>query len=137
MTSKRIQSILFAAIIAISALTPAAVSAVPADDARSVTDERVTVRVVNNNWSDMRVYIVQDQSRLVRLGTVTSFTTSKLQVPHWFNPASDQLTLVARGIGGRQSTATVPIVVSQGDLVELRIENNLGTTNIRVVSQEG
>ena len=136
MTSKRIQPILFAAIIAIAGFTPAMANAVPTDELPAVSDQRVTVRVVNNNWLDMRVYVVQGRSRLVRLGTVTSFATSKFQVPRWFNPDADQLQLVLRGIGG-PSNATSPILVRQGDLVELRIENNISTSNIRVVSQEG
>ena len=124
MISKRIQSILFAAIIGIAGFTPAMANAVPTNEVPAVSDQRVTVRVVNNNWSDMRVFVVQDGSTLWRLGTVTSFATSKFQVPRWFNPAADQLILVARGIGG-QSNATSPIQVRQGDLVELRIEYNI------------
>ena len=136
MASRNIQSILLAGIIAIGGFTPAMADAVPLDEVPAVSDQRVTVRVVNNNWSDMRVYVVQGRSILVRLGTVTSFATSKFQVPRWFNPDAERLQLVLRGIGG-QSNATVPILVRQGDLVELRIEYNLSTSNVRVVNQEG
>ena len=135
MASKTLKSIIVAGVLAVSALVPAAAIAIPANVVPEAKEEGVTVRVVNNNWSDMRVYVVQDRSRIVRLGTVTSFTTTKFQLPRWFNPSSDQLQLVLRGIGG-QSSATAPVLVSEGDLVELRIENNISTSNVRVVSQD-
>lgn len=135
MTSKTITSFLAAGVIAIGALIPATAGADPTDNTQLEAPEQVTVRVVNNNWADMRVYVVQGRSRLVRLGTVTSFTTSKFRVPKWFNPDADQLQLVVRGLAGR-SSAVAPILVEEGDVVEVRIENNIAVSNVRIVTQD-
>ena len=43
----------------------------------------VTVRVTNNNWLDMRIYVVETttQGRRWRLGNVTGLTTARFDIP--------------------------------------------------------
>lgn len=87
--------------------------------------EAVTLRVVNNNWSDMRVYAVHLGSR-VRLGTVTSMTTEKFEVPAFLQADVSDFQLLAVPIGGTQSVLSPVVHPSRGDEVVWGIQNHLG-----------
>ncbi len=120
-------------------LTVAALVAVPALAAQTASEEksetptaaseRTTVRVVNDNWHDVTVYAVRNGYRR-RLGTVTSFTNRVFALPRTVLIPSGDFRLVADPIGRRGAYVSEAIVVTDGDVVEWRLRNNLALSNI-------
>ncbi len=108
--------------------------AAPADTFAAVdkADEVVTVRVVNHNWHDMRIYAIVDGLSL-RIGTVTGLTTQTLKIRKSLIGFGADLELVAFGIGTRSAIYSGHIVVSPGDQLEFRVENSIGTSFLRRV----
>ena len=108
--------------------------AAPADTFAAVdkADEVVTVRVVNHNWADMRIYLITG-GRSIRLGTVTSLTTETLKIRRGLIASNGDVELVAVGIGNRRAIYSGPIVVFPGDRLEFRVENGSGSTFLRRV----
>ncbi len=126
-------------------LTVAALVAVPAaaktaSEERSETSaavsDRTTVRVINDNWLDVTVYAVRGGYRR-RLGTVTSFASRVFTLPQAFLIPSDELRLIADPIGRRGTFVSEPLVVNPGDVVEWRLRNNLGLSNIFIYRFRG
>ncbi len=127
-------------------LTVAALVAVPAATAQTASEgrsetpaavsERTTVRVVNDNWHDITVYAVRAGFRR-RLGTVTSLTSSVFTLPQMFLIPSDNLRLIADPIGRRGAYVSEAIVISAGDVVEWRLWNNIGLSNIFIYRFRG
>ncbi len=103
--------------------------AAPADTFAAVdkADEVVTIRVVNQNWHDMRIFAIVDGLSL-RLGTVTGFTTRTLKIRRSLIGFGADLELVAFGLGNRSSIRSGHIVVSPGDQLEFRVENTTGAS---------
>ena len=120
-------------------LTVAALVTVPAAVAQTASEEtsetpaavsqRTTVRVVNNNWQDIRVYAVRGIYRR-RLGTVTSLSSSVFTLPPTFLVQSEELRLMADPIGRRGTFVSEVLVVNPGDVVEWRLWNNIELSNI-------
>jgi hypothetical protein len=93
---------------------------------------QTVLQVWNNNWSDMNVYVVRGTLRQ-RLGTVTSLTTSRFPLPAHIMASPDPVRLLADPIGVAQQYMSPPLLVSPGQFVEWRLENNvnLSSTFIR------
>ncbi len=120
-------------------LTVAAIVAVPALAAQTASEEkseRTTVRVVNDNWNDITVYAFRNGYRR-RLGTVTSFTNRVFALPRAFLIPSSDLRLIADPIGPRGTYVSEAIVVTDGDVVEWRLRNNLALSNIFIYRFRG
>jgi len=94
-------------------------------------DVQTTVRVSNQNWSDMVVYALSNGLR-VRLGTVTSMSTRRLAVPKHLLTASGEFRLAADPIGAPQGFVTQPIQVYPGSRIEFTIQNNLPISSYSV-----
>ena len=79
-----------------------------------------TLRVENQAFSDMNIYVVQGGQR-VRLGTANGNSTTRFRIPAnlIFGPTS--LRFIADPIGGRRSPVSDEITVSPGDEVGLVI----------------
>ena len=127
-------------------LTVAALVAVPAAATQTASEERsetpaavsdrTTVRVINDNWLDVTVYAVRGGYRR-RLGTVTSFTSRLFTLPQTFVIPSDELRLIADPIGRRGAYVSEPVLVNRGDVVEWRLRNNIGLSNIFIYRSRG
>ena len=89
--------------------------------------EPVTVRVTNNNWLDMRIYVVETAigRRRWRLGEVTSFSTARFEIPDRLGADLGSLILVAEAIGSRQRRFTDRLQTWSGALVDWNIEARL------------
>jgi len=87
----------------------------------------VTVRVTNDNWLDMRIYVVETatQRRRWRLGTVTGLTTANFELPDHLGAELGLLVLVAAPIGSREQQSTERLVTLPGALVRWRIASVL------------
>ncbi|HET7275408.1 MAG TPA: hypothetical protein VFI91_09620 [Longimicrobiaceae bacterium] len=91
----------------------------------------MTVQVSNHNWSDMVVYGVSGGFRQ-RLGTVTSMSTRRFQLPRAAALSLGGVHLIADPIGSDRSYSTGMIQVSPGQTIEFNIENNLAISNYSV-----
>ena len=117
----------FALVLGLAHAEPAVAAPTDALTAVDKADEVVTVRVVNHNWHDMRIYaIVEGRSR--RIGTVTGLTTQTLKIHRSLIGFGTDLELVAFGIGNRSAIYSGHIVVSPGDQLEFRVENTTGAS---------
>ncbi len=92
------------------------------------TGEPVTVRVTNNNWLDMRIYVVETttQRRRWRLGNVTGLSTARFEIPEHLGAELGHLVLVAEAIGSRERQFTHHLQTWPGALVDWTIGAALG-----------
>jgi hypothetical protein len=95
-------------------------------------DKGVRVQVVNNHWLDVRVYAVSQGGAYARIGTVTSFSTARLELPRWATATSSTIRLVAAPIGSSERYSSEPILVSAGETVEWRLANHLALSTLTV-----
>jgi hypothetical protein len=96
----------------------------------AVEVDAVTIRVVNHNWNDMRVYVVVE-GRRVRLGTVSGLATENLKLRRSIVGPSAAVQFEAVAIGHRTAIHAQEFVVFEGDVLEYRIENAIGLSFIR------
>jgi hypothetical protein len=104
---------------------------------KQATDEagfaggRAEVIVQNSNWSDMNVFAVRGGSR-VRLGTATSMGRERFRLPRYLVEGTGGLQLIADPIGSRDVFFSQPILISPGQRVEWKLENNLALSSFSV-----
>ncbi len=86
--------------------------------------EPVTVRVTNNNWLDMRIYVVETSilRRRWPLGDVTGLSTARFEIPKHVGAELGNLVLVAVAIGSRERRFTHRLQTWPG----ARVDWNLG-----------
>ncbi|HEX2093174.1 MAG TPA: hypothetical protein VHG28_12265 [Longimicrobiaceae bacterium] len=131
-------AVLFVALSA--ACAPAATSSSfasgPADEPAPAPARRehATVRVTNNNWSNMTVYVVRGTSRF-RLGMVTSMTTAVFRLPMVHLAGASGVRLLADPIGSTQTYLTPVLYVSGGERVDFEIQNHLPISSVSVWGQ--
>ncbi len=103
-------------------------------DATAATQKssRIFVEVDNGNWLDVRVYAVRENGAYDRIGTVTSFSFRRLELPRWLTAANVQVQLVAAPIGSTRRYRAPPVMVSRGDTIEWKLANNLSLSTIMV-----
>ena len=111
-------------VLAVFAALPAAVAAQEQVAEEFARSDIVTVKVLNHNWMDMRVYALVG-GHAYRLGTVPSFTSKILRVPRTVVTVPGDLQLVVVPIGRRVAHYARSIAVFPGDRLEYRIENAL------------
>ncbi|MCZ6918314.1 MAG: hypothetical protein O7I93_16185 [Gemmatimonadetes bacterium] len=102
----------------------------PAEATTQIRDEVITLRVVNDNWQDMRVFAVIDDRR-IRLGTVTSMTTQTLEIRAAVIRPHTRLDLELVPVGSRGAGHIESIDVGPGESLEFRIANSLGLSFLR------
>jgi len=83
--------------------------------------EPTTVRVENQGFPDMVIYVVQQNGQRYRLGQVTGSTTQVLRIPSNFLFGATQLRFIADPIGGTRSPISESVTVLPGDQVVLTI----------------
>jgi hypothetical protein len=79
-----------------------------------------TVRVRNQGFLDVNVYVVRGGQR-VRLGTVTGNSTQVLRIPEFLLSGATPLRFLADPIGTQRQPVSDEIVVTPGDEVTLFI----------------
>ncbi len=86
--------------------------------------EPVTVRVTNNNWLDMRIYVVETLTQRQRwpLGNVTGLSTARFEIPKHLGAELGHLVLVAEAIGSRGRQLTPHLQTWPGAVVNWNIE---------------
>ena len=91
-----------------------------------------TVQIQNNNWGDLRVYLLQSGGSRFRLGTVTSMNSATYTVPQHVLTPGDNIRIIAEVIGSDASISSEVIFVQPGLVVEWMIENVLRNSTIFV-----
>ena len=86
--------------------------------------EGVTLTVRNDNWADMKLYVVRLGTRY-RLGTVNSFQSVTYDLPTHLQADISELQLLAVPIGGTRSVLSPIVYPSAGDEVVWGLQNNL------------
>jgi hypothetical protein len=86
-------------------------------------EPQVMVRVENNNWSDMNVYVLRSGTRQ-RLGSVSSMTTAKFKLPRHVLVSTEPVRLLADPVGSSRGILSPPLLLNAGQVVEWRVENN-------------
>jgi hypothetical protein len=82
--------------------------------------EPTYVRVTNQSWLDMNVYVLRSSQRL-RLGTVSANQTQRFTLPQNLIFGATPLRFLADPIGSSRTAQSFEIVVSPGDEVTLTI----------------
>jgi|SRR5258706_4074697 len=82
-------------------------------------DERTTLRVVNQNFLDMNVYVLPGGQR-IRLGTVPGLSTQVFTIPAYLVRGSP-LQFEVHPIGGLGNPRTETISVQPGEEIRLTI----------------
>ena len=93
----------------------------------------VTVHVVNQNRSDINVYVLRGGTRS-RMGTVVSGDTRVMSLLHLPAQAVHQLGFEIQRIGAEGVFALPRVSVQAGDAVHIRIQELLTTSEISVVN---
>jgi len=89
------------------------------------------VRVTNQNWQDVDVFIVQSGIRQ-RLGMVAAMGTARYTVPRRFNAAANAIRLMVDPVGGTRGYLSQAVLVRPGQEVDLRIHLQIGLSNVAV-----
>ena len=116
------------AAVPLQAQTPEkAVSVAQHERAPDLAGEPVTVRVTNNNWLDMRIYVVETTTLRRRwpLGNVTGLSTASFEIPDHLGAELGHLVLVAEAIGSRERRFTHRLQTWPGARVAWTIEARL------------
>ncbi len=105
---------------------------------RAVADRQIAVSIRNDNWSDVKVYLVDASGGMpVRLGTITSMTTLRIPLRGAVATQLDlqgSLRFQIRPLGSRSSYLTDPLVMSPGDVMHLTVANQLRLSTLVVRS---
>ena len=90
--------------------------------------EPVTVQVTNDNWLDVRIYVVETATYRGRwpLGNVTGLGTARFEIPDHPGAELGNLILVAEAMGSRQLQFTHRLHTVPGSLVDWDIRAVLG-----------
>ena len=82
--------------------------------------EPTYVRISNQSWLDMNVYVLRSSQR-IRLGTISANQTQRFQLPQNLIFGATPLRFLADPIGSSRTAQSFEIVVSPGDEVTLTI----------------
>ncbi len=90
--------------------------------------EPVTVQMTNDNWLDVRIYVVESATYRGRwpLGNVTGLGTARFEIPDHLGAELGNLILVAEAMGSRQLQFTHRLHTVPGSLVDWDIRAVLG-----------
>lgn len=94
-------------------------------------DERATLSVTNNHWSDINVYLLRNGARL-RLGMVTAATQRRFVLPRQATAGAADVRLLADPIGSRRTYTSPSVYVVPGEHVVWTIANQLSLSSLSV-----
>ncbi len=97
---------------------------------RSVADRQTVVSIRNNNWSDMKVYLVPENGGSpVRIATVGSLTTKRIPLRRRIKMeliAQESLRFLLKPLGNpHESYTTHSVVLAPGAALRLTVANRL------------
>lgn len=89
------------------------------------------VRVANNNFADVTIYVVQSGMRL-RLGTVSGLSEQQFTLPRRSATYTMEMYLLADPIGGARAYVSPAVRVRGGEEVDLRLHAILSMSSVSV-----
>ena len=93
--------------------------------------EPIRLEVLNNNWSDVTVFVLREGSR-DRLGVATAATTTVLRIPRHLLGQLRVVQLIADPIGSSNGIVSDAILVKPGMQVTWRLESDLSRSSVMV-----
>ena len=125
-----------ASVFLLAAVLAATACATPGGGAAPVTDgqerpDHVAIRVMNNAWSAIHVYVVAG-GQWQSLGVLSSQSTEDYTVAWSRLGGRNEIRLVADPVGSTEGYFSDPILVQPGDLVEWTLQNNLALSSVSV-----
>jgi hypothetical protein len=94
-------------------------------------DERATLSVTNNHWSDINVYLLRNGARF-RLGMVTAATQRQFVLPRQATAGAADVRLLADPIGSRRTYTSPSVYVVPGQQVVWTIANQLSLSSLSI-----
>ena len=88
-----------------------------------------TLKVQNNNWLDVHVYLVRDGGLPRSLGVVSGPGQSEIELPGEATFTGSLIQILVEPIGGGGSYLSQGLVISPGDRVDLTVQNTLGMSS--------
>ena len=141
MTKHTLYTALIALFVAASAAVPLQAQT-QKEDVRVAQSEQgfyrygapVKVYVTNNNWLDLRIYVVETTSERRRwpLGRVIGKSTAGFEIPDHLGADLGNLVLVAESIGSRPQLRTERLQTWPGALVDWSIGAHLGLSFVTI-----
>jgi hypothetical protein len=116
--------IILAAMAAVGACAKASTSTDPGDVApagSSARPESGTLRVDNQAFSDMTIYVIEPSGQRSRIGTATGNSVTTLRIPARLLGGARTLRFQADPIGGTHAPISQEITVMPGEVIELTI----------------
>jgi hypothetical protein len=102
------------------------------DAAASVGARRMALRVTNDNWHDVTIYLVRDGSTMpTRIGTVTGLNSRVLRLRY---PAEGWIRLLIRPHGSNATFTTNAVVVEPGQVMVLTVQNHLAYSSLHLAA---
>lgn len=89
------------------------------------------VRVVNNHFSDVNVFVVRSGMRW-RLGTVSGLSEQRFTLPRQFAGDAAEMYLLADPIGGGRGYRSPAVRVHPGGELDLRLHSRLSMSTVSV-----
>lgn len=99
--------------------------------ANSVTSPLASVRVVNADSRELRVYAMSPAG-LHLLGTVNSNKSAGFRLPDDFATLNDDIVLVATHLDSHQTYVSQTLDITSGDLVEWKVSGEPGQTDATI-----
>lgn len=97
----------------------------------ATADQGATLRVMNNNWSDMTIYAVRGGMR-IRLGRVGGMSTGELRIPSGVMASSAPLRFLASPLASNRNFLSQVVAAVPGQRINLHLESNLNLSTFTV-----
>jgi len=106
-------------------------TSVGAAAASSMNGGTMTLRVVNHNWLDITVFLLQGTHR-DRIGVATATTTTEFHVPLRQLAAGAEYRLFGDPVCSRETVRSETLHAQDGDVVTWTIEDDLKRSSVEV-----
>lgn len=101
-------------------------------DEISPKDVPTTVRIENNNWSDITVYAIRNGSLKIRLGLVPSMQNRTFALSKSVTVGEARLRLLADPVGSTRAFFSPHFVLWPGDTADWKLQNHLALSSLAV-----
>jgi hypothetical protein len=92
----------------------------------------MALRVTNDNWHDVTIYLLRDGGAMpTRIGAVSGLNSRVLRLRH---PPAGWIRLMIRPIGSQASFTTNQVVVEPGQVMVLRVQNHLAYSSLHLAA---
>ncbi len=133
MSSRIMMALALSGVVLTGACATGRGAAAPEDqpDALAAPDVPAVVQVSNQNWQDIDVFVLRPGIK-ERLGMVTSMGKTVFKLSNSMLAGTSGVRLLISPIGGGGDFLTPEIPLTQGQRLDLDVENNLRMTSYAV-----